>query len=74
MGDPILALKWFVLFVVIGIALAFAYRGAKMYRLMFGKIKILASNTESVLLILTGIDAILCIGSLLWSAIAWIVS
>lgn len=74
MGDPVLALKFFCLFGVIAILLYIVFIVAKLYRITYGKIKLFPSAAETYLFIVLGIDVILCVLSLLWSIIAWIIS
>jgi len=74
MSDPILAFKWFCLFLVLGVILNFFYKWAVNYRISYGKIKLIPSRIEEYLLIVFGIDCLLGIGCLLWTVIAWIKS
>lgn len=74
MGDPVLALKWFCLFLVLLFILSFLYKAARNYRLMYGKVKLFASKTETFFLILSGIDAMIALGCIIWCVIAWIAS
>lgn len=74
MGDPVLALKYFCLFVAIWIVLWLMSIFAKNYRILFGKIKMFPSNLETYLFLLLGLDTVLCILCLLWTIIAWIIS
>ena len=73
MGDPILALKWFCLFVVLGFILMFLYKWALNYRVQYGKVKLRVSKTEVVFLILNAIDWMLAAICMVWTVLAWIV-
>lgn len=73
MGDPILALKWFCLFVIIGIVLNFCCKWARNYRILYGEIKFTASNTETYLTIALIADCFAAVICLLWCVIAWII-
>jgi len=74
MGDPILGIKWFCLGLVVLVVLWISYVFAKGWRVSFGKTRLLASKTETVLLIMVVVDTILCIVCLGWSALVWIIN
>lgn len=73
MGDPVLALKWFCLFFVIGVILKILCESATKYRILYGKIKLVPSDTEGWLAIAFVLDCVAAIVCLLWSIIAWII-
>lgn len=72
MNDPVLALKYFCLSLVIELILFIAISVAKTYRVNYGKIKLFPSTLESVLIIMMAIISILGTLCLLWAIIAWI--
>lgn len=72
MNDPVLALKYFCLSLVIELILFIATSVAKAYRMNYGKIKLFPSTLESVLIIMMAIISIMATLCLLWTIIAWI--
>lgn len=72
MGDPILGIKWFCLFVCISIMLMIIHKFLAGSRVIDHQFTM--SNLEGVVIILRVVFMVLSVLSLLWSAVVWIIN
>lgn len=72
MGDPILGIKWFCLFVCISIMLMIIHKFLAGSRAIDHQFTM--SNLEGVVIILRVVFMVLSVLSLLWSAVVWIIN
>lgn len=72
MGEPILAIKWFCLWVCVFIVLTIICRYMAVSRVI--NHRFFMSNLEMVMIILRFATVVFAVLSLLWSAVAWIIT
>ena len=72
MGDPLLGIKWFCLFVCISIMLMIIHKFLAGSRAIDQQFTM--SNLEGVVIILKVVFMVLSVLSLLWSAVVWIIN
>ena len=72
MGDPLLGIKWFCLFVCISIMLMIVHKFLIGSRAIDHRFTM--SNLEGIVIILRVVFMVLSVLSLLWSAVVWIIN
>lgn len=72
MGDPILGIKWFCVWVCVFMVLTIICKFMAASRAIDRRF--IMSNLEKIMIILRFVTIVFAVLSLLWSAIAWIIS